>query len=92
VEEERRDEMDRVVERSEELKDRARQVQDRAARAQDRAELAEDEAAPPRNPRRPGTPQRRLTSVSRVSDWVTGGPSWSRSCQVPTTVPWPQST
>jgi hypothetical protein len=38
VDDERRDEMDRVVERSEDLKDRARQVQDRAARAQDRVD------------------------------------------------------
>jgi hypothetical protein len=39
-------------------------------------------------PRRADRPagQRRLASTSQVSDTVTGGPSWSWSCQVPTMV------
>jgi hypothetical protein len=35
--------------------------------------------------------QRRLASTSQVSETITGGPSWSWSCQVPTMVPCPQS-
>jgi len=36
--------------------------------------------------------QRRLTRTLQVSERVTGGPSSGYSTQVPTTVPWPQST